>query len=55
MNDKEKLKKAFEAMKIAESVLNYVCLDKWETEVTEEDRGKFFKLCDELNIYGEDT
>jgi len=47
------LKKAKEALRLADNIMAYCGGDKWERECTEEDRKKFHKLYEEL--IGEDS
>lgn len=44
-----RLKKAIEAIRIAEGIIEYCPGDRWEREVTAEDRARFAKLVEELN------
>jgi hypothetical protein len=50
MTDKEKLKKAISALKLARSVMTYASGDAWEREVTKKDRDQIDKICEELQI-----
>lgn len=42
------LKKAKQGLRIAKSILDYVGLDKYEREVTANDRKKFDAICEEI-------
>jgi len=48
MTDKQKLRKALRAMRLANDIMDYCGADAWEREATKKDRDQFDKIYVEL-------